>query len=90
MQIEREAFELCAQQAVLIGLQQCRAEELSGTADDRNVNNIYSFTRATISLNPYTQRHTDTTHNTQHTCTNGHRHMHTDTHADIQIYTDTH
>lgn len=60
MQEEREAFELCTQQAVLIGLQQCGVEQLSGTVDNSNINNIYTFTRPTIFLNTYTQRHTDT------------------------------
>jgi hypothetical protein len=59
MQEEREAFELCTQQAVLIGLQQCGVEQLSGTVDNSNINNIYNFTRATIFLNTYTQRYTD-------------------------------
>lgn len=61
MQEKREAFELCTQQAVLIGLQQHGVgEKLSGIADNGNVNNIYNFTRATTTLTECIHTVTDT------------------------------
>lgn len=99
MQEEREAFELCTQQAVLIGLEQCGVEQPSGIADvniftlHSNVNNIYNFIRATISLNTYTERHADIHIYTQHTHaqidTGTHRHADTCVQIYIQTYTDT-
>lgn len=72
MQEKREAFELCTQQAVLIGLQQCGVgEQLSGTVEIGKANNIYSFTRATVSLTEYT--HTQTAHVCTHATTHRHR-----------------
>lgn len=61
MQEKRKPFELCTQQAVLIGLQRCGVgEQLSGTGDKSNVNSIYNLTRATTSLPEYIHTETQT------------------------------
>lgn len=91
MQEKREAFELCTQQAVLIGLQRCGVgEQLSGTVEISKANNIYCFTGATVSLTEHTHTHNTCVYTRNYTQAQIHidtdKHMLTNMHIQIDIY----